>query len=1189
MTGRNSDTGFERAGMARIGGNKGARSMKTQRSKSWIIACFVSLVLCVVALCCLGTFSSDSKAEAKQQVPASLAGLELNVTAEYKGAAGGSVSLDKNSYEAGDDAILTWKGGVSGDCFVIPTTVTFNGMTLHIDTLNRVDMLQTPNDEYLRRMNQDVTMTEFDTIKDYIEKGNSITIPYLTLDTNIEVQFVKVEPVYRLYNMITSEHLFTSNKDEYDEWVSIGLNNNDYWIGEGIDWLAPTTDTNSQETIRLYNPNLGADQKSSHYYTTDTTEVANLCANWGWTKEGTSYRYKSGKYLSDSKKTAVYTCYNEDLKSAHHYTSSKEEWRSLAKSNWDLETWKNKDDGVFQCMMSVRWYTPSSYYTIEHMQQGADGKYTLFEAQVAEGEPGDTTNAKAIEYPGFTAKTITQKTITSDNQTVVKVQYTRDAYAVHFDGNGFDIDTPDQENVLYGDSILDPGTPKAPAGYEFDGWYWDRKTTKPFDFDTAKMPAGDLTIYAKWKPKSGISYKILHMKEGLDGEYHADDTELTETEYKTGTTGEYTAAVAKTYTGFTSPRVEPAQKLIEGDGSTVVELKYSRNSYNVIFRSNGKGTDPARTTCKYGDKIKAPENPHVQGWTISGWYTDSEVFTSDTLWKFDEDTMGEGSITLYAKWTVNSYTVYFYPNGGTGANDYQIRSFDDGKNLKRNSFTRAGYVFTGWNTKADGTGIAVEDGTNKTLVDDNEPSISLYAQWSANSYTVHFDANTGVGSMDSVDRVFDDGKKLPANTFTKRGYLFNGWNTAADGSGRSYDDESTDNVILDNETDVTLYVKWKPIEFKIIYHKNAEKASESEIIEKEQVVTYNKPYTLDLNTFKKNGYEFIGWAEDPDGEAIYMDGAKLGNLSSTQGDEIHFYAKWKMTEPFWIAPASTITTGNTADTANQSNPNYKDPESEITKSSAQILDEVKQMKNKNGNWQTLKAEYEGYMNNDNYHLYTKLGEGTDVDDYAEFRIINVGDHNIATGDSTDGSVLTFQAVHALPTGYMMNSDGSNASSWSKTELYSNLNSGEIFSGFNSDFTGKIMSVTKKTSDGSKKTTINSTYDNKLWLPSLVEMVGDVKSGNYTGYLTFNKEGTQYTYYKNLGLSSATGYANPALSALYKTRSGKVPTNADTNRTWLRSPQVSDTQGYMIIEAAGNFGNKNNANRYASVAPCFTLG
>lgn len=272
MIGSNSDAGFKRANRFREGGYEGAKGMRTQKSKGWIIACFVSIILCTVALFCTSTFLTESKAEAKQQVPASLAGLELNVKAVYNGAAGGSVSLDKNSYEAGDDAVLTWKGGVVGNCFVIPTTVTFNGQTLHIDTLNRVDMLQTSNDEYLRRMNKDVTMTEFDTVKEYIEKGNTITIPYLTLDTDIEVQFVKVQPVYRLYNIKTSEHLFTSNKTEYDKWVSIGLNNKDYWIGEGIDWLAPTATAGSQEAIRLYNPKLGSEQKSSHYYTTDTTD-----------------------------------------------------------------------------------------------------------------------------------------------------------------------------------------------------------------------------------------------------------------------------------------------------------------------------------------------------------------------------------------------------------------------------------------------------------------------------------------------------------------------------------------------------------------------------------------------------------------------------------------------------------------------------------------------------------------------------------------------------------------------------------------------------------------------------------------------------------------------------------------------------------------------------------------------------
>ena len=63
--------------------------------------------------------------------------------------------------------------------------------------------------------------------------------------------------------------------------------------------------------------------------------------------------------------------------------------------------------------------------------------------------------------------------------------------------------------------------------------------------------------------------------------------------------------------------------------------------------------------------------------------------------------------------------------------------------LKTNTFTKTGYTFTAWNTKADGTGTAYNDGADVTL----HENTTLYAQWTINTYSFSFDANGGSGSM----------------------------------------------------------------------------------------------------------------------------------------------------------------------------------------------------------------------------------------------------------------------------------------------------------------------------------------------------------------------------------------------------------------------------------------------------------
>ncbi len=85
---------------------------------------------------------------------------------------------------------------------------------------------------------------------------------------------------------------------------------------------------------------------------------------------------------------------------------------------------------------------------------------------------------------------------------------------------------------------------------------------------------------------------------------------------------------------------------------------------------------------------------------------------------------------------------------------------------------------------------------------------TIYANWAPISYTLNYNANGGTGTMAAEVKVYDSSFELTANAFTNDGYTFTGWNTAADGSGTSYDD--TQNVVnLTTSTSVTLYAQWQ--------------------------------------------------------------------------------------------------------------------------------------------------------------------------------------------------------------------------------------------------------------------------------------------------------------------------------------------------------------------------------------------
>lgn len=162
-----------------------------------------------------------------------------------------------------------------------------------------------------------------------------------------------------------------------------------------------------------------------------------------------------------------------------------------------------------------------------------------------------------------------------------------------------------------------------------------------------------------------------------------------------------------------------------------------------------------------------------------------------------------GDTYVYAngKWALkgNEIAITFDPNGGAGS--MEPMSVNPGVNniLSSNTFTRKGYTFTGWNTKADGKGTGYADGaTVKFDVD-----TTLYAQWTQNP-VITFDANGGEGNMGTQTVNPGVSAALLANTFTRADYDFAGWNTKADGTGTAYADKTTIAV----SANTTLYAQW---------------------------------------------------------------------------------------------------------------------------------------------------------------------------------------------------------------------------------------------------------------------------------------------------------------------------------------------------------------------------------------------
>lgn len=128
-------------------------------------------------------------------------------------------------------------------------------------------------------------------------------------------------PIYRLYLPSTGEHLYTSDKNEYNT-----LYEKYHWGQEGIAWYAPEDGT---EVYRLYQPDL-----KNHLYTTDKNEVKVLTTTAGWKVDNDNKPlYYSGGDVS------IYRVYNRGLSGMHHLTTDLNEYNVLTngKYGWTKE------------------------------------------------------------------------------------------------------------------------------------------------------------------------------------------------------------------------------------------------------------------------------------------------------------------------------------------------------------------------------------------------------------------------------------------------------------------------------------------------------------------------------------------------------------------------------------------------------------------------------------------------------------------------------------------------------------------------------------------------------------------------------------------------------------------------------------------------------------------------------------
>ena len=320
-----------------------------------------------------------------------------------------------------------------------------------------------------------------------------------------------------------------------------------------------------------------------------------------------------------------------------------------------------------------------------------------------------------------------------------------------------------------------------------------------------------------------VTYKINSHKLTIIYKYAENEKASTSAEYnlKYGTTYSYDVPEVE---GFTA---SPAK--VEGtmaDGDITVTVTYTIKKFTVKF-SDWDGKLLKSQEVKWGADAEAPANPAREGYTFTGWSGSYTNIKADT--------------DIKALYTINTYTLSFNTNGGTAVSNitaaYAIP-------VTAPVTTRTGYTFVKW------TG---DDGSDFPSVMPAK-NIEFTANWTANSYSIVFDANGGTGTTAPVNAVYDSEATLTANGFERVGYHFAGWNTAANGSGTSYADKAVvKNLASENGAVVKLYAVWEANTYTVIYKADGKEVGRQNYKFGETI----KPITDPV----KEGYTFKGWKE----------------------------------------------------------------------------------------------------------------------------------------------------------------------------------------------------------------------------------------------------------------------------------------------------------------------------------------
>ena len=445
-------------------------------------------------------------------------------------------------------------------------------------------------------------------------------------------------------------------------------------------------------------------------------------------------------------------------------------------------------------------------------------------------------------------------------------------FTVSFDANGGEAANPATKDVTLNQAYGVLATTER-YGYRFDGWYTEREGGVLVTAASIVTRAQNHTLYAHWTAltptvsfdaNGGVAANPASKPVTFDSAYGA-----------LAVTERYGYTFDGWYTEREGGVLVTAATIVTRAENHTLYAHWTALRPTVSFDANGGGAaNPATKTVTFDSAYGALATTERYGYTFDGWYTEREggvLVTAATI-----VTRAENH-TLYAHWTALTPTVTFNANSGvTAIPATKSVTFDSAYGALAIT-ERYGYRFDGWYTEAEG-GVLVTATTIVTRAEDH----TLYAHWTALTFTVTFDANEGEAANPASKPVTFDSAYGALAVTERYGYVFAGWFTEPQGGSRV-----TATTIVTRAEDHTLYAQWAAEGPTITFDANG--GVEADPIDKH--VVFDEAYGV-LATTERYGYSFTGWYTEPEG------GVLITALTIVSRAEDHtLYAQWTALTP----------------------------------------------------------------------------------------------------------------------------------------------------------------------------------------------------------------------------------------------------------------------------------------------------